>query len=608
MKLACIYQQKSLGISNKIASIFSPKCLQLILIFALISTTVTSLPTILSQIMADNPQTWDSKEPTLVVNQIGYKPHSYKLALLLNAENEPANNVELVNVQTDKVVSSISPSPPQVDSLSQDTLQVVNFTSFDNLGEYYLRYGNLRSVPFGIGNDIYQKPLFTLTRSYYLQRCGVVLNDPVTGIYHPPCHLHDGIVAHSDPFHQGGKPINTQGGWHDAGDYGKYVSTTAVTIGRLLSLYENNPQVFTDNQLQIPESGDGMPDLLDEIQGGLAWLLAMQRPDGAVYRKLSGTEWPFNLSPDEDAQPRYVYGIATTETAKFAAAMAMAARVYTPWQPALANMYRQAALNSWQFLEENPELRVDWVDGDDAGSGHYLFTQIEQEESFKSDLSDRFWAAAELLITTKEAKFESYFSSHLDDFEYTLFEWKDPSALGMIDYLLQDESKVSENLAGKIKDKLLTKADSLLIQSKNNSYGVANQRFVWGSNKLISEDGITLVYAYQITNNPEYLQVAQTQLDYLLGRNHFNQTFVTGVGTNPVRNVNHLFARAKRIAIPGLLVGGANQYAEDGIAPKNNSLLSYVDDEHSYATNEYAIDYNASLISLMVMLAEINIK
>ena len=117
---------------------------------------------------------------------------------------------------------------------------------------------------------------------------------------------------------------------------------------------------------------------------------------------------------------------------------------------------------------------------------------------------------------------------------------------------------------------------------------------------MTAEEGITLVYAYQLTNNIDYLNGAIDQLDYLLGRNHFNQTFVTGIGANPVKHVNHLFARAKNIYIPGLVVGGSNSDAQDNKVAKNLGQLSYIDSEESYATNEYAIDYNASLISLIV--------
>lgn len=119
---------------------------------------------------------------------------------------------------------------------------------------------------------------------------------------------------------------------------------------------------------------------------------------------------------------------------------------------------------------------------------------------------------------------------------------------------------------------------------------------------MVAEEGITLAYAYKLTGNSAYREVAFAQLDYLLGRNPFNQTFITGVGTHPVQRINHLFARARNLLIPGLVVGGPNSDAQDEIAPKGQGILSYVDSAESYATNEYAIDYNASIVGLITLL------
>ena len=107
---------------------------------------------------------------------------------------------------------------------------------------------------------------------------------------------------------------------------------------------------------------------------------------------------------------------------------------------------------------------------------------------------------------------------------------------------------------------------------------------------------------------PDAAGVAQAQLDYLLGANPHGQTFVSGVGERPVRHVSHIFARAIGQDIPGLFVGGANEAAQAGKAPKNLGLLSYIDDAASYATNEYAIDYNAALIGLVVQLMSYSVN
>jgi endoglucanase len=213
------------------------------------------------------------------------------------------------------------------------------------------------------------------------------------------------------------------------------------------------------------------------------------------------------------------------------------------------------------------------------------------------------WAAAELFITTKDPKYEQYFLQQLPNFDYSLFEWKDPSALGISNYLNAIKTTHSSQIKAQITAKILHHAETIIKQVKTSGYHLANHRFIWGSNKMTATEGMTLLLAYQLTNKPVYRQAAIDQIDYLLGRNPFNQTFVTGIGTHPVQHIDHIFARARKISIPGLLVGGPNSGAQDDLAPKNRGILSYLDHEKSYATNEYAIDYNAELIGLMSTIA-----
>ncbi|OLT62623.1 glycoside hydrolase family 9 protein [Moorena bouillonii] len=538
----------------------------------------------------------------IVINQIGYYPTGPKLAFLINAPNSENKQVELVDLITHKTVFVTNLGNSVSDKASNDKIRVIDFTKFDKSGSYYLKYGYSQSYPFGIGKQIYKDTFTKLLRSYYLQRCGVAVNDSVSGVKHPPCHLKDGIIAHNDEFHKAGDFKSAQGGWHNSGDFAKYVAPMTVTIGRLLSLYEQYPKLFRDNQLTIPESGNGRPDLLDEVKVGLDWLLKMQREDGAVYRKLSGKNWPGEILPNQDTQPRYTFGISTPETGKFAAVMAMAARVYTPFDKQLAQTYLQAAQKAWGFLRKQRSMKVDWQEGDDTGSGKYLFGEWDQQESLKTDQDDRFWAAVELYITTGKTSYEKYLAKTITAFDYGEFGWKDPSPLAMVNYLVQKQRKGSDKLKLEITARLMRRADSLMEKINRSGYRLAINKFHWASNHKIAEEGITLLYAYRITGNRGYYKAAVEQLDYLLGRNHFNLCFITGVGSNSVRHVHHRISRAKGIVIPGLMVGGPNTDAQDGIAPKGLGMLSYVDDERSWATNEYAIDNNASVIALMGMV------
>ena len=552
----------------------------------------------------------NQKKPAIVVNQVGYLPQWQKKAFLrrstaFSSKQNIKSATELINQETNEVLAEISSKAETVDLTTKDGVTVIDFSSITEPGTYYLQQGKLKSVPFAIGKDIYQKPLATMIRSYYLQRCGVELNDPVTGISHVPCHIKDGIIARQDKYHDSNELLDATGGWHDTGAYSKNVATTTVAIARLLNLYEQNPRFFPDSQLDIPESGNGTSDLLDEMQFGLDWLLKMQRADGAVYRKISGKSWPINLGPDEDIQPRYIYGVSTPETAKFAAVMAIASRNWQSIDDQTAAKYLMAAESAWQYLQSQPTMTIDWQPEDDSGSDSFIADEFNTEVSLNTDLDDRLWAAAELAVTTGKEEFNSYFASNLDQVEYTLFEWKNPAPLGLIDYLELNPQPLEDGLKAKIQSKIKARAELILARVNQSTYNIANNRFIWGSNKMTAEEGITLIQAYKLTQNASYLNAAIDQLDYLLGRNHFNQTFVTEIGANSVQNLSNLYTRVKRITFPGLVVGGANASSHDGMVLRNRGQLSYIDDEKSYITNANMIDYNASLISLIVQLVNI---
>jgi endoglucanase len=227
---------------------------------------VTILLTITLSVWLDNPlRVMAALPPKILLNQVGYGATWQKQAFLLNGGKLNHAEVAVIDHTTGQSVLKLQPQGSASAGSMGDLLSVIDFSAITRKGKYILQAGTLQSVPFVVGQAPYQDALTQLLRSYYLQRCGVEINDPVTGIHHAPCHLKDGVIAHSDNAHTVGQTLAATGGWHDAGDYGKYASTAAVTIGRLLSLYEQFPNQFQDTQLNIPESSNGIPDLLDEM-------------------------------------------------------------------------------------------------------------------------------------------------------------------------------------------------------------------------------------------------------------------------------------------------------------------------------------------------------
>lgn len=538
---------------------------------------------------------------SLVVNQVGYLTAWPKTAFLVNADKK-IKEAEILDAGNRHSVFKLKVESAKKDPQTHDSLQILNFSGFSTPGRYLLKAGEVESLPFAIGQDIYQTPLKLLLRSYYLQRCGIAINDKSTGLKHEACHLHDAVIARTDKIHKADEVISSVGGWHDAGDYGKYIASTAVAIGRNLALYEDNPQFFNTFHFDIPETANTQPDILDEMRVGLDWMLTMQRSDGALYRKIGGDAWPKGLTPDQDKQKRYIYPLTTAETAKAAAAWAMAARVYQATQPEIATKYLEAAKLSWRFLETIHEQVFDYKDGDNKGSGPYMYNKTDNDITLTYDWDDRLWAAVELFIVTKESQYKKYIEAILPSAPLNPYEWKDPSALAMTDILFHPALQDNKSWRILTEKKFIERANKLLANVAASGYRIANNRFVWSSNKITAEEGVILIYAYRLTKNQAYLDAAVAQLNYILGRNHFNLSFVSGVGTNSVTNVSHIYLTAIKGKLPGLFVGGPNELEQSNIGPKNLGPLSYIDDARSYATNEYAIDYNASLIGLMGLL------
>lgn len=551
----------------------------------------------------------------IVVNQLGFYPNAQKIALVQGAVRREdtlrfGNIVDVIDTVRKKVVLKVAMSAPTVDRQSGDTLRTLDFSILGIEGIYRLRYGGIESPPFRVGQGIYDRLIAIMLRSYYLQRCGVAIHDSLNKITHDVCHAEDGIIARTDSVYLKGKRLTARGGWHDAGDYGKYITTTAVTVAELLSLAEecsqSLPRLLSDT-MAIPESNNGIPDLYDELKVGLDWMLTMQRPDGAVMRKLSGAAWSPLIAPDEEKQPRYVYGISTPETAKFAGTMAQAARVLKPIWGKYADSCLRAAKTAWQYLERHPHMIVDWQASDDGGSGKYLESDVDKEYFLTTDTDDRFYAAVELFLTTRDSIFlrqARLFYEHPNNaVQFGIVEWKNIAPLAMINLARLFKSSP---LVTDIEKRIDIYAKRIEERISGSAYRYGNDRIVWGSNKMAAEEGITLLHAYHSGKHRSFLDGAQDQLDFLLGRNPQGICFVSGIGSRSVEHICHTFARAKGLTgkamIPGLLAGGANELEQSNIAPKHQGLKSYADDERSYATNENAIDYNASAIALVVRL------
>jgi len=555
----------------------------------------------------------NNHETRISVNQVGYYPDWDKVAYISNYQQE--NIVKLVDTISNQVVARLKIEKVHNINKALPDRAKIDFSQVRTPGKYVLVYQEVRSPTFTIERTLYRPVITTLLRSYYLQRCGEALDDTLSKIHHSVCHINDsqlfrplkGIVISQIESDKSTTEVDTRGGWHDAGDFGKYVSTTTVSIGRILAAYTLSNNWMAKLNLSIGAHEDSSPDVLTEMQYGLNWLLKMQTDSGAVFRKVAGKKWPALGAPNKDNQQRFVYGVATDDTAKFSATMALASRIYQKYDTELSERYIEAAELSWRYLETNPHFLMDWKKEDDSGSGPYKANATDKEMSLNYDTDDRLWAAAELYIKTNKNKYLVYINQNIG-LPLNLYEWKDPSALGKWHIFSHLCEPHTIGFCEQLREQFITRANQAFSRVQQADFSLANQNFIWGSNKMAVEEAMFLLIAYQLTKERKYAQAAIFQADYIFGNNPFSLSFVSGIGENPVKNVSHIFSRGENIYIPGLLVGGPNRLAQASIAPKDMGILSYTDNEKSYAVNEYAIDYNASLIGLLSELARLHIK
>ncbi|MEE5993699.1 MAG: glycoside hydrolase family 9 protein [Oscillospiraceae bacterium] len=522
--------------------------------------------------------------PDILTNQVGYPSNSKKTAVFRNVTNETEFSV--VNADTNQIVYTGGLSSAINNSSANETDYVGDFSNVTQSGNYYIQCGNLdKSYPFTISENPYSSMLDDSIKMLYLQRCGTTVQDAVFA--HGACHNTMATIYGTN------EQIDVSGGWHDAGDYGRYTVAGAKAVADLLYAYLTNPSVYSDN-IGIPESGNGRADILDEAKWELDWMLKMQANNGGVYHKVTCENFPAYVAPEKETAPLIVTPISTTATADFAGAMALAAEVYKDSDSAFAEKCLNAAKNAWNFLQQNPNLIFE--NPQDITTGEY---------GDKSDTDERYWAAAQLYRATNDGQ---YLSALEGMAVQTGLDWALVGDYGNIALLTAKGIDKNSSAYTKAKNAILKQADKFLSNSNASAYGVSQTTYNWGSNMTIANSGITLGLAYQLTGDAKYQEAAQAQLNYLLGTNPLGTSFMTGYGTVSPENPHHRPSMAAGQAMKGMLVGGVNSNLEDsaakaycnGLAP----ALCYVDNSESYSTNEITIYWNSPLTYLLVVTAE----
>lgn len=545
------------------------------------------------------------------VNQVGYLTHESKIATI---EPEAKSKSFLIRDQKGKTVWRTKHATTKKSPFSSKFRQEIDFSSITKPGRYTLVAGR-HQQSFIISSDPYTEALKASIKGYYYQRSGESLERKYAGEYaRPAAHLDTHVMVHpsaATPKRPAGTIISSPKGWYDAGDYNKYIVNSGFTLGLILQSYQLHQDRFNSLNLQIPESDNKIPDILDEMMYNLEWMLTMQDPtDGGVYHKLTTPNFEGFVMPEDCKQQRYVVQKTTTAALDFAATMALAARIYQkfPEFQCFCQQAREAAERAYAWAVKHPTVYYD-QDGNNKKFSPAIHTGGYGDNHTEDEF---FWAATELYFTTSETSYLEQAKQFVPD-EFCIPSWGNVAGLGIFQWVNQELLGTPD--AGKlpmkeIKESLKKKCDEdiqeLATSSFHSIFGNSAQDFHWGSNsESCLGRGIAQMYEYALTKDSKYRQAALSTLDYFFGRNATGYCYLTGFGTQRVMNIHHRISAADNIKepVPGLVAGGANKGQEDAeFVPAYASNIpdeSYQDNVGSYASNEIAINWNAYLVSLL---------
>jgi endoglucanase len=561
-----------------------------------------------------------AQQPTEAIhlNQIGFYPAAPKMAVVVG----PASGkfyLKTPDLKTTVFTGELGAQ--KADALSAQQTRLADFSRCQTAGTYVVYIPKVGvSHPFQIKARVHESVAQASLKGYYYQRASTPLPPATAGQWSRPMgHPDTQVLVHSSAAsaeRPAGTVISAPRGWYDAGDYNKYVVNSGITLGTLLSLYEDFPAYSTKLNAHIPESGNALPDLLDESLWNLRWMLAMQDPhDGGVYHKLTNAAFDGMVMPTQVHTPRYVVQKSTAAALDFAAVMAQASRVFRKFEqplPGLADSCLRASTRAWDWAQAHPAALYQ------QDTMNKQFEPAIKTGSYGDDkVQDEFiWAAAELYVTTKQ---DSYYQAVnlFPDEQTPLPSWGQVRTLAYYTLARFNTAltPLGQREVPQLKRRLLTMADGLLQGYQATPYqtvmGKTAADYNWGSNSNAGNQGIALVQAYQLTGDKKYLQGALANLDFLLGRNATGYCFLTGSGAKSPQHPHHRLSEGDAVVapVPGLLVGGPNPGKQDGCQyPSSLPALAYSDTACSYASNEIAINWNAPLVYLAGALEALQTK
>lgn len=596
------------------------------------------------------------------VNQVGYYTNLAKVATLGDNKGDithEASTIELsdsayefkvINDETKEVALTGQTTPKGHDKDSGDNIHKIDFSDLKTPGRYHIEVGEWQSFSFNIGDNIYTDTshnMLTNAMNYYYQnRSGIDIEEAYitsgdkSSLAHIGGHKTDTaavqtrwVQSYSSQEEATGtyksSDITATGGWYDAGDHGKYVVNGGISVWTLQNMYERavaqeNADKFADNSgaVVIPESGNKVPDILDEAAVELDWMMDMVvksnektwgKYAGLVYHKLHDHKWtglatrPWNYDGPKDQggweTVRIVKPPTFAATLNFVACAAQAARLWEPYDSAKAAEYLEAAKTSYaaykkHFYEytdaeaSNPTSLYAPLD-QAIGGGAYGDTEVKD---------DAYWAACELYAATGDAEYYNDLSGYSEAFQvvsyleggenkgsFGSFNWGNTASCGSLSLYLNEDNAKLKNLTSEnktsITDSIKAAASKYVNKEKEQGYGIPYEGttytdpvnlpadleingFEWGSNSFVINNAMIMAYAYDVTKDVTYMNGVTTAMDYILGNNPLSVSYVTGYGSYAISRPHHRYwsnelDKTLPMAPDGILSGGPNAGLQD---------------------------------------------
>ncbi|MBM7404738.1 MULTISPECIES: glycoside hydrolase family 9 protein [Sphingomonas] len=570
--------------------------------------------------------------PVIRLNQIGFLPDTVKRAVVASDSTVPLR-WRVLDAQG-KTAAAGQTTVVGTDRASGDNVHLVRFDQVTKPGTYRIRISDQTSRAFAVRTGLYAPLASAALNFFYQNRAGVPIEARYAGgtqWARPAGHPREIATCFRGTDERGtvwpgcSYTLDVTGGWYDAGDQGKYVVNGGISLWTLQNLYERQAAsgrfTFADGRARLPEAGNRINDLLDEARWEMRFLLAMQIPDGVraevpvgplpsagpltlrtidaggmAHQKVADRNWtPLPTPPHKDKEDRLLYPPTTGATLNLAAVAAQCARIWRSVDPAFSATCLTAAKRAYRAALRNPQV---YATNSFTGSGGYG----------DNDLSDElYWATAELWATTGEAVYgDALAAMPARSAPVGEPNWGNVAALGT--FTLATAPGIPQADAARARAALVAAADGFLAETERSGYRIpyATLDYPWGSNSSILNRAMILGVAHGLTGEARYRVGVVDAMDYMLGRNPLDQSYVSGFGARPLLNPHHRFwAHQLDPSLPGpppgVVSGGPNSTSmSDPIALTMKGKCApqrcWKDDISAYALNEVAINWNAPLL------------